>query len=706
MSVEKVLFIVPLGALTALCMGGILICWIRRQHPGNEKMREIAHYVREGAFAYLKQQYKVVGIFFAVVFCILIFLVYRNYLVIFVPFAFLSGGFFSALAGFVGMWISTHSASRTAQGCTKSLNRGLKIALASGEVMGLTVVGLGLLDLSVWYWILNWYYSSHPLPEGIDKIVAVTSTMLCFGMGASSQALFARLGGGIYTKAADVGADLVGKIEAGIPEDDPRNPAVIADQVGDNVGDVAGMGADLYESYVDSIVATMTLASVTPLGMKGVSVPMIMAACGIVASILGFFLVRTKEDASQKSLLRALRKGIYGASIIVAGLSFIVINAILGKGYLGVWGAVVTGLIAGIIIGFFTEYFTSSRYKPTRQLSKSALTGPATVIIEGMSLGMLSTVAPIVVVCLATLVSFFISGGMKNYAMGLYGVGISAVGMLSTLGITLATDAYGPVADNAGGNAEMASLPPEVREKTDQLDALGNTTAATGKGFAIGSAALTALALIVAYNDHIHYEAIRMGKEVVLNLTLLNPVLLIGLFLGAMMPFLFCSLSLRAVGRAAGSIIEEVRRQFRDIKGILEGKSKPDYSRCVKITTKAAQKEMLLPSLMVIVVPVVVGVVFGASAIVGLLVGALATGFALAVMMANAGGGWDNAKKYIEEGNFGGKGSEAHKAAVVGDTVGDPFKDTSGPSLNILIKLMSMVSIVFSGLVISLSLFR
>ncbi len=699
-------FIIPIAAVSAILVSISFMFWIFKQPAGNSKMQEIAGFVKEGAMAYLKQQYKVVGIFFAVIFVILWFLVYKGFLVWFVPFAFLTGGFWSALCGWIGMYIATNSSSRTAQAAQVSLNRGLKVAMSSGQVMGLMVVGLGLLDLSVWYWILNWWYTHNPTPAGIGKFQAITSTMLCFGMGASLQALFARLGGGIYTKAADVGADLVGKLEAGIPEDDPRNPAVIADQVGDNVGDVAGMGADLYESYVDSIVATMALAAVAGLGLKGVIVPMLVAACGLVSSIAGFFFIKAKEGATQKNLLRALRKGVYSSSVFVIALTFFVVYFVLGKKYLGVWGSVISGLIAGVIIGFFTEFFTSSNYKPTRKVASAAKTGTATVIIEGIALGMFSPFATVIVVCLAILGSFILSGGFHSFAMGLYGVGISAVGMLSTLGITLATDAYGPVADNAGGNAEMAGLPPDVRKKTDQLDALGNTTAATGKGFAIGSAALTALALIVAYKNHVFEEALRMGRELSLNLTLLDTNMIIGVFVGAMMPFLFCSFSLSAVGRAAGAIIEEVRRQFRADKGILEGSSKADYSRCVKITTKAAQKEMLLPSLSAFIMPILMGLLFGIKSVVGLLVGALAAGFVLAIMMANAGGAWDNAKKYIEEGNFGGKGSDNHKAAVVGDTVGDPFKDTSGPSLNILIKLMSMVSIVFAGFVLQFSLFK
>ena len=698
-------WIVPLGAGLALGFSLILILWLARQPKGSKEMIKISEFIKEGAFAYLKQQYKVVGIFFGIIFFILLWLVFKGYLVIFVPFAFLTGGFFSGLAGFIGMWTSTNSAVKCTQACKESLNKGLRVAMASGEIMGLVVTGLSLLDLSIWFGILKWYYSKHPLPAGIDISEAITSTMLCFGMGASLQALFARLGGGIYTKAADVGADLVGKVEAGIPEDDPRNPAVIADQVGDNVGDVAGMGADLYESYVDSIVATMALAAGAGLGFKGIIIPMLMASSGVLASILGFFLIKTEEKATQKTLLKALRRGIYGASILTAIFSFIIVRFILGKEFLGIWGAVITGLITGVIIGFFTEYFTSSRYKPTRNLAKASLTGPATVIIEGIALGMFSVIGSVFTVSLAILVSFILAGGLKDFSLGLYGVGISAVGMLSTLGITLASDAYGPVADNAGGIAQMANLSEDVRKKTDQLDALGNTTAATGKGFAIGSAALTALALIVAYRDHIFEEALRIGTQVKLNLNLLNPQLLVGLFIGCMMPFVFCSLSLRAVGRAASAIIREVRRQFSEIKGLLEGKAKADYSTCVRITTKAAQKQMVLPSLMAVIVPIGVGLLFGLSAVVGLLIGALGAGFVLAIMMANSGGAWDNAKKFIEEGNLGGKGSDPHKASVVGDTVGDPFKDTAGPSLNILIKLMSMVSIVFAGFIISFRLF-
>ena len=705
LTVNPIIFVFA-GSVLALSFCGYLIRWIFKQPQGNEEMKKIANFVSEGSRSYLKQQYKVVSIFFIGVFFILLFMALKGFLVIFVPFAFITGGLWSALCGWIGMWIATNSSSRTTQAASKSLNGGLRVAFSSGSVMGLMVVGLGLLDLAAWYCILNWWYANHPIPDGFDKFTAITSTMLCFGMGASSYALFARLGGGIYTKAADVGADLVGKVEAGIPEDDPRNPAVIADQVGDNVGDVAGMGADLYESYVDSIVATMALAAAAGLGLKGVVTPMLMAACGVVASIIGFFFVRTKEDANQKTLLKALRKGVWGASALVVIFSFLVVRFVLGPEYMGVFGSVVIGLLAGVFIGTFTEYFTSAGYVPTKILADCSKTGPATIIIEGIALGMLSPVGAVITVGLAIMGSFMVSGGFKDFGMGLYGVGISAVGMLSTLGITLATDAYGPVADNAGGIAEMAKLPAEVRKRTDQLDSLGNTTAATGKGFAIGSAALTALALIVAYKDHIHNESIRLGTEINMNFSLLDPNVIIGIFIGAMMPFVFCSLSLSAVGRAAGAIIQEVRRQFKEIKGLLEGTAKADYTTCVTLTTKAAQKEMILPSILAIVAPIVTGLLLGIRGEVGLLVGALASGFVLAVMMANSGGAWDNAKKYIEEGHLGGKGSDCHKAAVTGDTVGDPFKDTAGPSLNILIKLMSMVSIVFSGVIITYTLFK
>jgi K(+)-stimulated pyrophosphate-energized sodium pump len=693
-------------ALLALIFCGNLIRWIFKQPEGNAQMKKISRYVFEGAKGYLKQQYKVVSIFFAVVFIILLLMAFKGFLVIFVPFAFLTGGLFSGFCGWLGMYVATKSNARTANAAGQSLNAGLRVAFSGGTVMGFMVVGLGLLEMATWFVMLKWYYTTHPLPLGSDLLTAITSTMLCFGMGASSYALFARLGGGIYTKAADVGADLVGKVEAGIPEDDPRNPAVIADQVGDNVGDVAGMGADLYESYVDSIVATMALAAAAGLGMKGVITPMLMAASGVVASLIGFFFVKTKEDATQRGLLFALRKGIWTASVLVIVFSFLIVKFVLPPEYFGVFWSVIIGLLAGVLIGQFTEFFTSAGYKPTRRLADTSKTGPATLIIEGIALGMLSPVGAVLVVSGAILASFAVSGGFNNFGMGLYGVGISAVGMLSTLGITLSTDAYGPIADNAGGIAEMAKLPPQVRKRTDQLDSLGNTTAATGKGFAIGSAALTALALIVAYKDHIMQEALRLGKTVNLDLSLLNPNVLIGIFVGAMMPFVFCSLSLSAVGRAAGAVIEEVRRQFREIKGLLSGTAKADYSRCVALTTKAAQREMILPSLLAIIVPIATGLLLGVRGEIGLLVGALASGFVLAIMMANSGGAWDNAKKYIEEGQLGGKRSDSHKAAVTGDTVGDPFKDTAGPSLNILIKLMAMVSIVFSGVIITYTLFR
>ncbi len=701
MSGVDLLWLAPVGSVLALGFAFLyLVPWILKQDQGNDKMREIAQAVKIGARAYLKRQYIGVSIFFIIVFFILLLMAFKNYLVIFVPFAFLSGGFFSGLSGFIGMTIATESSNRTTAAAMKSLNSGLRVAFSSGAVMGLTVVGLGLLDLSIWYYFLDWYYSFHPTPLGTDKIAAITSTMLCFGMGASSMALFARVGGGIFTKAADVGADLVGKVEAGIPEDDPRNPAVIADNVGDNVGDVAGMGADLYESYVGSIVATSALGIAAGLGIAGVTVPMVMAAIGVIASIIGTFFVKSGEEANQSVLLAALRKGVFTSSIIVAVISYFLVKFTLGNDHIGVYWSVLTGLVAGVLIGLCTEYYTSSSFKPTQSIADSSLTGPATVIISGMAVGMMSTAVPVIIVGIAILASFFLSGGASNFNSGLYGIAISAVGMLSTLGITLATDAYGPVADNAGGNAEMSHLPPEVRKRTDALDSLGNTTAATGKGFAIGSAALTALALIAAYKDQVSI----LGKE--MNLSLMNPNVLVGLFLGGMLPFLFCSMTMRAVGRAAGKIVVEVRRQFKEIAGLMQGKAKPDYARCVSIATTAAQKEMILPSLLAIIAPILIGLLVGIEAQAGLLTGATVTGFVLAVMMANSGGAWDNAKKYIEEGHHGGKGSAAHKATVVGDTVGDPFKDTSGPSLNILIKLMSMVSIVFAAFIIKNTLFK
>ncbi len=691
------LLLAPAGSVAALVFAACLAFGVLRQGEGNEQMRKIALAVRQGADAYLKRQYTGVAIFFGVMFVILMALAVCGYLTFFVPFAFLTGGFFSGLSGFVGMKIATAANSRTAEAARKSLNSGLRIAFSSGAVMGLTVVGLGLLHICLWFYLLDWFYAGDP-----DKIQKITSTVLTFGMGASSLALFARVGGGIFTKAADVGADLVGKIEAGIPEDDPRNPAVIADNVGDNVGDVAGMGADLFESYIGSIVSTASLAVAAGLGINGAAAPMIMAAAGILASVLGTFFVRTGEQAGQQVLLRALRRGVYISACIFAVVSFFLLSMVLGWDRIGIYFSVLSGLLAGILIGYFTEYFTSDFYRPTQRLSETAVTGPATVVIGGLSLGMLSTAVPVIIVSAAVLASYYFAGGAHNFNLGLYGIGISAVGMLSTLGITLATDAYGPVADNAGGIAEMAQLGPEVRKRTDALDALGNTTAATGKGFAIGSAALTALALIAAFRDRI----LVLDPSYQLNLSLMNPSVLTGLFIGGMLPFLFASLAMESVGRAAQKIVLEVRRQFKEIAGLMEGTAQPDYTRCVDICTRAAQKEMVAPALVAILAPIVTGILLGVHGVAGLLVGSTVTGFVLAIMMANSGGAWDNAKKYIESGNYGGKGSESHKAAVVGDTIGDPFKDTSGPSLNILIKLLSMVAIVFTAFIMSFSIIK
>ena len=704
-----------IGSIAALLFALALAIGVMRKSPGDDRMKELSRNVQVGAWAYLKQQYKVVIIFFLILFAILALISYGFELLSpFVPFAFITGGFFSALAGYIGMYVATRANARTAFGAQQSLNSGLRVAFSSGTVMGMTVVGLGLLDISIWWVLLRFAFD-----VAVEDIPPI---MITFGMGASLMALFARLGGGIFTKAADVGADLVGKVEAGIPEDDARNPATIADNVGDNVGDVAGMGADLYESYVGSIVATMALGSIASSAMdvsvlQAVQVPVSVATVGVICSIIGTFIVRTKENASQHSLLMALRRGTWFSTILIAALSLVLVLVTVGSKFLGVWAAMIAGLLAGNVIGYFTEYYTSDNYKPTQDLSVQAKTGPATLIIAGHALGMASTLIPVITIVVGTLLAFFLSGGAAAPAAGLYGVGLAAVGMLSTLGITLATDAYGPVADNAGGIAEMAHLDPEVRERTDALDSLGNTTAATGKGFAIGSAALTALALLAEYRNKIiealeqvnisrffeeFYEGILTVTQVdghehfVLSINLMDPKILMGLFIGAVLPFVFASLSMKAVGRAASDMVEEVRRQFREKPGIMEGKDTPDYAACVEISTKGAQREMVLPSLLAVIAPVLVGVIFGPFTVIALLAGALATGFVLAIMMANAGGAWDNAKKYVEAGNFGGKGSEAHKAGVIGDTVGDPYKDTSGPSINILIKLMSMVSIVFA----------
>ena len=692
----NVMYVVAIGSIAALIYAACMFFRVKEQPEGSAGMIKISTAVRKGAGAYLRRQYLGVGVFFAVVFLILLCMAFGGFLSYFTPFAFLTGGFFSGLSGFIGMRTATMANCRTAEGASHSLNKGLKVAFSAGSVMGFTVVGLGLLDLTIWYFILNTVFRS--LPEA-ERIGQITANMLTFGMGASSMALFARVGGGIFTKAADVGADLVGKVEAGIPEDDPRNPAVIADNVGDNVGDVAGMGADLYESYVGSMVSTSALAVAAGFGVKGVAVPMMLAAFGVIASITGTFFVKTKEDASQKSLLKALRLGTYISAVLVAVGAFVIIRILL-PGHVGIYAAVLSGLIAGVLIGAITEYFTSDSYRPTRNLASSSETGAATVIISGLSLGMLSTVAPVIIVGASVLISYYCSGGNTDFNMGLYGVGVSAVGMLSTLGITLATDAYGPIADNAGGIAEMTHMPPEVRNRTDALDSLGNTTAATGKGFAIGSAALTALALIASYIDKVQ----QLNPDIALNLTITNPTVLIGLFIGGMLPFLFAALTMDAVGKAAQSIVIEVRRQFKEIRGLMEGKAEPDYASCVDMCTKSAQKLMLAPALIAVIIPVAVGLLLGVNGVAGLLAGNTVTGFVLAVMMANSGGAWDNAKKYIEGGAHGGKGSDQHKAAVVGDTVGDPFKDTSGPSINILIKLTSMVSIVFAGLIVAVHL--
>ena len=689
-------FITLAGALLAIIFAIFTAKKVMKFDEGNDLMKKISRSIRSGANAYLKRQYTVVSVFFAAMFVILSVLAYFKMLTWFVPFAFLSGGFFSGLSGFIGMKIATAANARTANACQQGLNRGLRVAFNAGSVMGFTVVGLGLLDISVWFILLKYVFERTP-----DQI---TSAMLTFGMGASSMALFARVGGGIFTKAADVGADLVGKVEAGIPEDDPRNPAVIADNVGDNVGDVAGMGADLYESYVGSIISAMALGVTAFSGntIGALSVPLLIATAGIICSIIGTFLVRTKEHATQKQLLGSLSRGTNFSAIIIAAVSFPVVWYMLdGKETIGIYFAIVAGLLAGVLIGRSTEYFTSDSYRPTKKLAAKSETGSATIIIGGLGLGMLSTALPIIIVAACILTAYFVSGGGDNANLGLYGIALSAVGMLSTLGITLATDAYGPVADNAGGIAEMAGLDPSVRERTDALDSLGNTTAATGKGFAIGSAALTALALMASYINKVK----EIKPDFKLEFDLMNPTVLVGLFIGACLPFLFAAFTMESVGKAAQSVVVEVRRQFKNIVGLMEGKAEADYASCVDLCTRASLKEMILPTIVAVVAPIIVGMVLGFKGVVGMLAGATATGFLLAIFMSNSGGAWDNAKKHIESGVHGGKGSSNHKAAVVGDTVGDPFKDTSGPAINILIKLLSMVSIVFAALVVNHSLF-
>ncbi len=731
-NIPYIFWVIPIASVVALVMAWVFFKSMMRADEGTPRMREIAGHVRKGAMAYLKQQYKVVGEVFI---CLVIIFAIMAYVFHvqnpWVPFAFLTGGFFSGLAGFFGMNTATYASARTANAARQGLDSGLRIAFRSGAVMGLVVVGLGLLDITLWFLVLSWFYHGSN-----TALIIITTTMLTFGMGASTQALFARVGGGIYTKAADVGADLVGKVEANIPEDDPRNPATIADNVGDNVGDVAGMGADLYESYCGSILSTAALGATAfasaagDMQLKAVIAPMLIAAIGIFLSLLGIFLVRTKDGAQMKDLLRSLGLGTNTAAVLIAIATFGILYFLGISNWMGISFSVVSGLVAGVIIGQSSEYYTSQSYKPTRDISAASKTGSATVIIKGLGTSMISTCIPVLTVSAAILLSYLCANGFdmslsaQSIQYGLYGIGIAAVGMLSTLGITLATDAYGPIADNAGGNAEMSELGEEVRSRTDELDALGNTTAATGKGFAIGSAALTALALLASYVEEIKIameRAVNEGRTFVdaagnifdplkatmpdymnfFQVNLMNPRVLVGAFIGAMAAFLFCGLTMGAVGRAAGKMVEEVRRQFREIKGILDGTGTPDYSRCVEISTRSAQHEMILPSLLAIIIPVLVGVILGVAGVLGLLVGGLAAGFTLAVFMANAGGAWDNAKKYVEEGHFGGKGSESHKATIVGDTVGDPFKDTSGPSLNILIKLMSMVSIVMAGLTVA-----
>ena len=684
------------GAVLALLFALVTARTVLRFSEGTDLMKKISSSIRKGADAYLKRQYKIVLIFFGVMFALLGAMVLAGLLTRYVPFAFITGGFFSALSGFIGMKIATLANARTANACQQGLNRGLRVAFSAGSVMGFTVVGLGLLDISVWFFLLKFVFNLKP--------VDLTSAMLTFGMGASSMALFARVGGGVFTKAADVGADLVGKVEAGIPEDDPRNPAVIADNVGDNVGDVAGMGADLYESYVGSIISASALGVAALKTIEAMALPMLLAAVGILCSIIGTFFVRTKEGASQKQLLGALSRGTNFSAIVIAIVSLPMTYYILGKANWTVYFAILAGLIAGVLIGQATEYYTSESYKPTKNLAAASETGTATIVINGLAVGMLSTLLPIVIVAVCVLVAYFVSGGGHSASMGLYGIALAAVGMLSTLGITLATDAYGPVADNAGGIAQMAGLDAKVRERTDALDSLGNTTAATGKGFAIGSAALTALALMASYIDKVETIGDGVGKAKIANLSITNPTVLVGLFVGACLPFVFAALTMNSVGRAAQSVVVEVRRQFKEIKGLMEGKAEADYASCVDLCTKASLREMILPTVVAVIVPIIVGMVLGCTGVVGMLAGATASGFLMAVFMSNSGGAWDNAKKYIESGVFGGKGSENHKAAVVGDTVGDPFKDTAGPAINILIKLLSMVSIVFAALVVQFSL--
>ena len=692
------IFLVLLGSVLGLIFAAYQAYSILKEDEGDENVKSISIKIRKGANAYLTRQYKGVAIFFALMFIIFLVLSLFDFVSIFVPFSFVIGGFLSGLSGFIGMKVATNANARTTTAAKKSLNGALKVSFKSGSVIGIVVVSLGLLYIGLGYSFLDWYYRD--LIEA-ERVVKITTNILTFGIGASSMALFARVGGGIFTKAADVGADLVGKVEIGIPEDDPRNPAVIADNVGDNVGDVAGMGADLYESYVGSLVSSCALAVAAGLSTKGVAVPLLVATLGVVASIFSTFFVKTKEDATQKNLLKALRRGVYISSIIVAIGSFFIVKTVIGTENIGIYFSILSGLIAGILIGFFTEYYTSDNYNPTKKLADMTKTGPATTIIGGLSLGMVSTAIPVIIVSLSVLISFKLSGGSNDFNLGLYGIAISAVGMLSTLGITLATDAYGPIADNAGGIAEMSNQDPEVRRRTDALDSLGNTTAATGKGFAIGSAALTALAFIAAYKDSIENMVKSGAYEFEFNLSILNPQVLIGLFIGGMVTFLFSSKTMDAVGRAASKIVVEVRRQFKEIPGLMDGKSEPDYASCVDICTKSAQKELVTIAIIVILTPLIVGLLLGPNGVAGLLAGSTVTGFAVAIMMSNSGGAWDNAKKYIESGVLGGKGSECHKAAVVGDTVGDPFKDTTGPSINILIKLMSMVSIVFGALVLA-----